>query len=324
MRRLFLLTISVTLLFVLIAGALPAVAQQTITPTADPFATLSIAELAARSYGGGVVTQDQQLTKGIGFVRYQFHYPSDGLTIYGFMDVPTAAPKNHSAYPVVVMLHGYVDPKIYYGTWDYTSGYADALAQAGYLVLHPTLRNYGPSDKGPNVLRVGFAIDALNLIAIARQQGGQPGALQQADPQAIGVWGHSMGGGIAIRAMTVDPAIKAVVLYAPISGDDRLNAQRWGTRAGQYNMAVPDAVFQQTSPINFYDRIQAAISLNQGLADLEVPPAWSADLCTRLTALQKAIDCHTYPGQGHIFTGDSNQLFIQRTIAFFNTHLQAS
>jgi dipeptidyl aminopeptidase/acylaminoacyl peptidase len=47
-------------------------------------------------------------------------------------------------------------------------------------------------------------------------------------------------------------------------------------------------------------------------------------LCARLTALGKSVECFTYPGQPHTFFGDGDQLFIQRTIAFFDTHLKGS
>jgi dipeptidyl aminopeptidase/acylaminoacyl peptidase len=49
----------------------------------------------------------------------------------------------------------------------------------------------------------------LNLIALIKQQGGKPGPLQLADPNAIGLWGHSMGGGVSIRVITVSPDVKA-------------------------------------------------------------------------------------------------------------------
>src|SRR5260221_6824892 len=151
--------------------------KSSIQATADPFAGLSIAELVARTYGGGQVTIDQVLTTTAAFTRYLIHYPSDGLTIYGFMDVPATPPRSRSAYPVIIALHGYIDPSLYQ-TLDYTTGYADALAGAGYLVLHPNLRNYRPSDSMPNLLRAGFSIDALNLIAIVREQARQPRTLQ--------------------------------------------------------------------------------------------------------------------------------------------------
>src|SRR5258708_16353527 len=227
------LVVAFGLCMVLIVARVPRTLAQsgqptpTLQRTTDSYAGLSIPERVARTYGGGQVTIVQTLATTSAFTRYLIHYPSDGLTIYGFMDVPIGVPRKGGAFPVIIALHGYIDPGIYQ-TLDYTTLYADALARAGYLVLHPNLRNYPPSDSGPNILRVGFAVDVLNLVAIVRSQAGQPGPLQAASPTAVGVWGHSMGGGGVIRVMTVYPLIRAGGLLAPLCGDDRLNTARWG------------------------------------------------------------------------------------------------
>jgi dienelactone hydrolase len=153
-------------------------------------------------------------------------------------DLVMNVPKRFQAFSVVIALHGYIDPQVY-TTLDYTTGYADALARAGFLVLHPNLRDYPPSDEGDNLFRVGMAIDVLNLIAILKDQAGTAGPLRDANPQAIALWGHSMGGGVSIRVMTISPDVKAVVLYGSMSGDDLRNHQRIfdyfsdGTRPGR-------------------------------------------------------------------------------------------
>jgi dipeptidyl aminopeptidase/acylaminoacyl peptidase len=56
--------------------------------------------------------------------------------------------------------------------------------------------------------------------------------------------------------------------------------------------------------------------------DPDVPPAWSLDLCQRLEALNKPVECFTYPGEGHTFHGEGDDLFIQRMIDFFNRNLR--
>ncbi len=53
-----------------------------------------------------------------------------------------------------------------------------------------------------------------------------------------------------------------------------------------------------------------------------MPPAWSRDLCTRLREAGKAVDCIFYPGQPHTFRGNSDQIFIERSIAFFDAQLK--
>lgn len=296
----------------------------TITPTPDPYAALSIDALSARSYGGGQVEIQQELEANSYFTRTLITYPSDGLTIYGFMDVPK---RGNPPYPVVIALHGYIDPGIY-NTLDYTTRYADALARAGFLVLHPNLRDYPPSDSGDNLFRVGMAIDVLNLIALVKETGGQPGALQLADPRAIGLWGHSMGGGISTRVITISPDVRAAVLYAPMSGDEKQNFEainQWsdGTR-GLDELAVPENELLSISPIYYLDRIQAAVSIHHGLSDQLVPLKWSLDLCSKLQDLGKSVECFTYKDEPHTFYGEGDALFIRRTIEFFNRYLRNS
>lgn len=294
----------------------------TITPTPDPYAALSIDSLSTRSYGGGQVEIQQELSANVYFTRTLITYPSDGLEIYGFMDVPK---RGTPPYPVVIAIHGYIDPGNY-NTLDYTTRYADALAQAGFLVLHPNLRDYPPSDSGENLFRVAMAVDVLNLIAIVKETGGQPGALQLADSQAIGLWGHSMGGGIVTRVITVNSDVRAAVLYAPMSGDEKQNFEaisQWsgGTR-GLAELAVPENELLRISPIYYLDRIRAAVSINHGLSDQLVPLSWSLDLCSKLQDLGKIVECFTYKGEPHTFYGDGDALFIQRTIEFFDHYLR--
>lgn len=292
------------------------------SPTADPFAGLTIDDLSVRLPAEGEVQALEVLAENGLFTRYLISYPSDGLAIYGFMNLP----KGEGPFPVIVAVHGYVDPWRY-ETLDYTTRYADALASASYLVLHPNLRGYPPSEDGPNRFRIGFAIDVLDLISLVAQTGGQPGALEQADPGRIGLWGHSMGGGISVRVMTVSPEVRAVVLYGAMSGDERLNYERIyyvfseGAR-GQEELATPQEDLQRISPIYYLERVKAAVSIHHGEVDQEVPLEWSEDLCERLQGLEKAVECFTYPGQPHTFYGDADTLFIQRNIAFFDRYLK--
>jgi dipeptidyl aminopeptidase/acylaminoacyl peptidase len=280
-----------------------------------------VADLAVREYGGGELQVEETLAVTGAFTRTLVTYPSDGLTIYGFMNVPQGA----GPFPVVLMLHGYIDPEIY-TTLAYTTRYADSLARAGYLVIHPNLRDYAPSDAGPNRFRVGMALDVLNLMALVRQQGGQPGPLQRADPDAVGLWGHSMGGGIALRVITADPGVRAAVLYGSMSGDEKQNYERilyWtdGER-GQEELDTPEEALRRISPIFHLERIQAAVSIHHSEADEVVPLEWSLDLCERLRALDKPVECFTYSGLPHTFRGEGDLLFMQRTATFFDQYLK--
>ncbi len=293
----------------------------TVTPTPDAYAGLYITDLITRSYGEGDFLILKKLSENTLFTRYLVAYPSDGLSIFGFMNVPKVG---KGPYPVVIAVHGFVDPA-YYDTLDYTTGYADDLARAGFLVIHPNLRGYPPSDNGSNLFRTGMAVDVLNLIALVRREGGKPGDLQQARPDDIGLWGHSMGGGIVLKAITVDQNVKAAVLYGAMSGDEKQNYEAimsWaGDRIVPEELHAPEEVLRLVSPVNFLDRIQAAVSIHHGGSDPLVPLTWSLNLCSSLQKLQKQVDCYTYPGEPHVFIGEGDQVFMQRVVEFFTRTL---
>jgi dipeptidyl aminopeptidase/acylaminoacyl peptidase len=291
-------------------------------PTPDPYAPYTIDALAARNYGGGELQIVEQLASTERFARYLITYPSDGLTIEGFMNVPHEG----SSFPVAIVLHGYVNPD-QYETLAYTTRYADALADAGYFVIHPNLRGFPPAaHESDDAFRTGLAADVLNLIALIRAQSQDPlGPLRRADTEAIHLWGHSMGGGVALRAATVlgdAPYLRAAVLYGAMSGDETLNYERireWsGGGSGAFELAAPPDALQAISPIAHLDRLRAPLSIHHGDADETVPPAWSADLCARLQALDHPVECFTYHAAPHTFYGAWEELFNERVIAFFD------
>jgi dipeptidyl aminopeptidase/acylaminoacyl peptidase len=282
--------------------------------------------LTNREYGGGELEFVEVLAENSYFTRYLIRYPSEGLNIYGFLNVPVeSGPVGEGPYPVLIALHGYIDPAIY-NTIDYTTGYADALARAGYVVLHPNLRGYPPSDDGDNLFRVGMALDVLNLIGILLQNdwGGTP--LESGEPTRLGLWGHSMGGGISTRVMLIHPEVDAVVLYAAMSGDEKQNWEAirdWsaGTR-GLEELSVPEENLQEISPVYFFDRLSAEVSIHHGRADELVPLRWSVATCDQLTLMGKGVECWYYQNMPHTFYGDGDQLFITRIVQFFDRVLK--
>jgi dipeptidyl aminopeptidase/acylaminoacyl peptidase len=302
----------------------------TATPTAppDPYAELTIDALAARPYGGGLLEITDTLETNEVFTRYAIRYPSDGLTIHGFMNVPNVGDN----FPVALVLHGYIDPDEY-ELIPYTRRYADALAEAGYFVIHPNFRNYPPSDSGPDPYRIGYATDVLNLIAVIREQSRDPlGTLRRANADDINLWGHSMGGGVALRVIAVnnEPYLRAAVLYGSMSGDEMKNYGRireWtDSRRGQFEMSAPPETLAAISPIHNLERVEAAVAVHHSTADDVVPVEWSEEVCAVLDELSAAGDiphapeCYYYDLQPHTFRGGGDALFIERTIEFFDRH----
>lgn len=299
-----------------------ATSTPTLSPTPDPYYTYTNEYLRARLYGGGQIEFLEVMGQNLYFTRYLMRYFSDGLSIYGFANIPN----DENPHPVIIALHGYIDPAVY-NTLDYTTHYADALANAGYIVLHPNLRGYLPSDSGENLFRVGMAIDVLNLIEIVKAQSGSEGQLKNANADLIGLWGHSMGGGISTRVLTVSDDVKGAVLYGSMSGDEQKNYEairQWsGDTRGLEEFNVPIEALDRISSMYYFENITAAVSIHHGMADTLVPLEWSVLTCEQLQSLGKKVECVYYENMPHTFYGQGDEEFIQNTVQFFNTVLTA-
>jgi dipeptidyl aminopeptidase/acylaminoacyl peptidase len=292
------------------------------TATPDAFAEITIEALRARSYPGGPITIVRTLATTAAFTRYEIAYPSDGLRITGVMNVPTG----EGPFPVIILNHGYVTPPSVIGT--YVGQYADHYARNGYLTISPDYRGYGGSDGTDTAFRIGYAIDVLNLV-------GSIQTLPQADASRIGMWGHSMGGGVSTYAMVVSPDVKAYVLYGSMSADQAAN---WRHIRSMWNRSGPDEwardfggtpdelpeAYARISPINALNYVTAPIAIHHGAADNQVPPPWSADLAGRLQQAGATVEYYEYPGAPHSFGGADWTLFMQRTVEFFDRYVKSA
>jgi dipeptidyl aminopeptidase/acylaminoacyl peptidase len=308
------------------------VATSTLTPvppaaTAIPLPAIpekylpyTIAYLRSSSYGDGQIEVLDVLEEKENFKRYLLHYTSDGLNIYGFVSVP----KGEGPFPVVIILHGYGKAKS--TVIGYANETTDVFADHGYLVLHPNMRDYPPSDNGDNLYRVGMAVDVLNFIAFVKDKANLPLELQSADPTRIGLLGQSLGGGVALRVATVSDDIKAMVLYSSISGDEHKNAELFYdmTKEQVYltEMETPPDVMAYISPLNYFDTIKANVKLYHSLTDDVVPPAWATENCEALQASAIDVDCFYYIGADHTFFSGFQTDFLNTMLDFFETHLK--
>lgn len=270
------------------------------TPTLDSADDYSLEGLADRSYGDGELRVEYAWQEMEEFTRYYITYDSDGLNIHGFVNIP----RGDGPFPVIIALHGYI-PAEEYETLDYSTRYADSIARKGYIVLHPNLRNFPPSDSIGRTrdFQAGYTADVMNLLAYVRQMAGQDGIFENADMSRMGIWGHSLGGGVALRVVNLVPEIKAAVLYGAVS-------QRYTNEAAGftvYDLGATDAAF----------------SVHHGEQDEVISPEWSRELCADLEAAGRDYECFFYEDQPHTFirSGDADPLFIQRTVDFFAKYL---
>jgi dipeptidyl aminopeptidase/acylaminoacyl peptidase len=298
---------------------------------------LSIQAMRSQKYPGSQLTIEQTLSPGSNYHRYLASYQSDGLKIYGLLTVPTDN-QPQSGWPAIIFNHGYIPPEQYRTTQRYVA-YVDAFAKNGYLVFKPDYRGHGSSEGQPQgaYYSPAYATDVLNALATVKNY-------PDADPQSIGIWGHSMGGNLALRALVISPDIQAAVIWSGVVGTYQQLMTQWhrtrpwhpsdreiASHVGSIrqnlveNYGTPTdnpEFWQSIDPRFFLSDISAPVQLHQGLADEEVPPLFSQSLYQDLTALGKPVEYYTYPGADHNLSSPAFQLAMQRSLNFFNQYLK--
>jgi dipeptidyl aminopeptidase/acylaminoacyl peptidase len=225
---------------------------------------------------------------------------------------------------VIVAVHGFVDPADY-ETLDYTTPALDRMTQGGYIIIHPDMRGYGRSDHGDNLFRVGMTIDVLNLIALLKSESGPSQLFAGAASENIGLWGHSMGGSIALRVLTVSSDVKAAILIASMGGDELKNTQLLlnisSDPAFQTELDISPAIVERISPMYYYQDITSAIQLHHGTADQLVPVAWAEETCKAVADAGIEIECIYYPEEDHTFRARVADQFYGAMLGFYETYL---
>lgn len=338
--------VTVLILLILIAGALyyfrfkespagliPGHSTGTDTFMSNP---MSIEAMRAQTYPGSDLVVDQTLPDGSNYHQYIASYMSDGLKINGLLTVP-ASEKPASGWPVIIFNHGYIPPQQYQTTERYVA-YVAGFARNGYIVFKPDYRGNGNSEGTPAgaYYSPGYTIDVLNALSSLKRY-------KDADPNRIGMWGHSMGGNITLRALIVDPKdIKAAVIWGGVVGSyyDLMNnwqrrvtyrppapelANRNSGRQSLISMygqpSTASAFWNAIDPTAHLADITAPIQLHTGGSDEEVPVAFSQSLFASLQKLGKIVEYYNYPGDDHNIATNF-EVAEQRSIDFFNKHLK--
>ncbi len=265
----------------------------------------SIPAMMEKEFVGNDLKLGEVIFDNEAYTRRHITYTSEGLSISGVMNIP----KGKRAFPIVIVNHGYIDPKIY------TNGQGlkreqDYLAREGYVVIHSDYRNHADSDFDPdNEIRPrsGYVEDIMNLLNAV-----QKADYEFLDKDNIGMLGHSMGGGVTINVMTIAPKeVKVYILLAPINSDYEKNFDRWVVEEwpdlaqeifDTYGSFEENPEFwKSVSAINYLENVSAPVQLHQGVADKDVPVQWSRDLAKALEKENKNVTYYEYPAIGHLF-----------------------
>jgi uncharacterized protein len=323
----------------------------TVTPQPTPTKTMeqaiypyTIEGLRKHKFQSGEITVGEKSLETADFTRYPIKYPSDGLTITGILQVPKVGVP---PYPVIVMNHGFFSRTIYH-SGDGTDRAAEFLNRRGYLTVSSDYRTWANADTGVSLYYSGLAIDVINLMNALP-------SYPQADVKRVGMWGHSMGGGVTLKVLTTDNRIKAAVLYSSVSADFADIIERWGPGCigdvlegeaaygcnssdvlpltlsanlieSYSNSTTNPDMLKAVSPLYHLEFVNVPVQINYGVEDGKVsagtPPEWSKKMYKGFIDAGKDAQLFGYAGEAHSFREDQWFAFMERTAQFFDKYVK--
>jgi uncharacterized protein len=280
------------------------------------------------------VLVEQALEDGVNYSRYIASYLSEGNRIYGLLTIPFGDVPE-SGFKAIVFNHGYIPPDSYVTTERYIA-YVDALAQAGFVVFKIDMRGHGDSEGEPmgSYYSPAYTIDAISALRSLQR-------MDFIDPNGIGMWGHSMSGNLVLRAMLVEPSIKAGVIWAGAvysyddfatygiidtsfvpTGQSSPSASRRREIIDTYGSPNTTVPFWQAVSLTYnLDYLQSPLQLHHAIDDDTVSINYSRDLSYALAAGEHTYESYEYDNGGHNIAAPSFDLAMARTITFFQLYL---
>ena len=250
---------------------------------------------------------------------------ADGKPLKGALLLP-AGYREGTRYPLVVFVYNGVplSDSVHTfgmrGAWGAEDNF-QLLATRGYAVLLPDMPSDWKDqmrDLPKNVLPgVNRAIE----IGIA-------------DPDRLGIMGHSNGGFSTLALVTLTPRFKAAVMRAGL-GDFVSFYGEMGRDGSNYGLSVAESAFGmgnpwtsrdrylENSPIFHLDRVETPLLIVHGSLDDAVAPFLAEEVFVGLRRLGKEVAYARYEGEGHSLEGHANLVdYTNRMIAWFDEHLK--
>lgn len=296
---------------------------------------LTIAALLDLEIEGSEITFEQQLANGPNFSRYIVSYLSEGNKVYGLLTVPFGdVPAG--GFKAIVFCHGFIPPTRYQTTERYVA-YVNTLASHGFVVFKIDMRGHGNSEGEATgtYFSPAYTIDAIAALKSLQ-------TLDFVDPQGIGMWGHSMSGNLVLRAMLIEPDIKAGVIWAgavysyddftkyriadPSDGGPEMENSPSKRRGRELREAYGEpntdvSYWRAVSLTEHIELLQAPLQIHHAVDDSVVNIGYSRDLVQVLAQHHKVFEYYEYAGGGHDINSPYFEEAMLRTITFFEQHL---
>ena len=249
----------------------------------------------------------------------------DGLDLHSYLTLPAGVPSKNL--PMVLFPHGGPWARDHWGF----NGYAQWLANRGYVVLQPNFRGstgYGKKHLNAGNKQWGLKMhdDLIDSVNWAVSQG-------IADPKKVGIMGGSYGGYSALAAVTFTPEVFACSV--DIVGPSNLKTligtippywkpmrAMFDVRMGNVDNPNEEEFIKRASPLNFADRIVRPLLIGQGANDPRVKQAESEQIVSAIEKNGGSVTYVVYPDEGHGFARPENRTdFNARAEGFLSTYL---
>jgi len=260
-------------------------------------------------------------------LKFSPNLSNDLKVTTGILNLPTTSVQPCPC-PMVLMLRGYVDQKLFTSGMGTTSG-ADYFADNGYITIAPDFLGYGGSStESENVLETRFQTYTTVLALI---NGLKSDSFNQISDNLwsgeLHVWAHSNGGHVALTVLEITGEEFPTVLWAPVTKPFPYSVLYYTDESedgGKFLRKVI-ADFEKLynsdhySLTNFIDKINAPIQIHQGGADDAVPQDWTDDFVALLENNDKKVEYIVYPEADHNMRPNWEQA-IEKSLLFFNTN----
>jgi len=282
------------------------------------------------------LTFERPLEDGPSFSAYLVSYRSSGLKVYAMVAVPNS-PKPKAGFPVLVANHGF-DPtpdSIVSRPGDYYRDVPDIYAREGFLVVMPDYRGHNISEGIE--FTTGFLATnyyTLDVLALLSALSG----LDDADLDNLFLWGHSLGGEIALRTLLVDGSIRGASLWSPVGGNIWEQAYHYSwydsddntdghdkpkARMDELSRDIDSLGFpydpDSSEPGQFLHFLNTPIVVHHAKDDGEVPYIWSELLATKLELQNKTYTFYSYESDNHLFEDELQAIAVARDVEFFRS-----
>ncbi len=267
-------------------------------------------------------------TIAFGKSRVIDYYSVDGEHLHGALLLPANYVEGQK-YPLIVDPYGgsYRSETVFrFGLSGAGVENLQILATRGYAVLLPDTPMHGNSPMSDLLKTVVPAVDRVVELGIA-------------DPNRLGIMGHSYGGYSTLSLIVQTNRFKAAVDsagpcdllsdYATMDETGAAGSIGWA-ETGQGRMGGTPWEFRdryiENSPFFYLDRVQTPLLIIQGALDKTVPHQQADAVFVALRRLNKEVSYANYGGEEHWegTWGMPNVLdYWSRVLGWFDTHLQA-